>query len=89
MRALVFHFSSLVGLLVFLNQLWHAADIERTLFMAFGTGLAMYIVLMVGFAMTQRILAATPPPNDGAGSAARPGSSDAGSKVRTKTSQAA
>ncbi len=57
MRALVFHISGLVGLLIFLNQLWNAEEIERTIFMAFAAGLVMYTVLMIGFTVTQRILA--------------------------------
>ncbi len=48
MRALVFHFSSLVGLLILLNQLTSTAEIERTLFTAFAAGLGLYTVLMVG-----------------------------------------
>ncbi len=56
MRALVFHFSSLVGLLIFLKQLWNAEEIERTIFMAFAAGLVMYTVLMIGSTVTQRIL---------------------------------
>ena len=56
MRALVFHFSSLVGLLIFLNQLWNAEEIERTIFMAFAAGLVMYTVLIIGFTVTQRIM---------------------------------
>ena len=61
MRALVFHFSSLIGLLIFLNQLSNAAEIERTVFMAFAAGLVMYVVLMVGYVVARRILKATPP----------------------------
>ena len=60
MRALVFHISSLVALLVLLNKLSGTAEIERTVFMAFATGLVMYTVLMVGFAVARRIVAATP-----------------------------
>jgi len=66
MRALVFHFSSLVGLLVFLSQVWNTAEIEQTVIMAFAVGLVMYTVLMVGFAMAQRIMAATPPADEAA-----------------------
>lgn len=64
MRALVFHFSSLIGLLIFLNQLSNAAEIERTIFMAFAAGLVMYTVLMVGFVVTRRILDAKPPADE-------------------------
>ena len=64
MRALVFHFSSLIGLLVFLNQLSNAAEIERTIFVAFAVGLVMYVVLMVGYTVTRRILDAMPPQDE-------------------------
>lgn len=64
MRALVFHFSSLIGLLIFLNQLSNAAEIERTVFVAFAAGLVMYVVLMVGYTVTRRILDATPPQDE-------------------------
>ena len=57
MRALIFHFSSLIALLIFLNQLWNAEEIERTIFMAFAAGLVMYTVLIIGFTVTQRIMA--------------------------------
>ena len=66
MRALVFHFSSLIGLLVFLNQLSNAAEIERTVFVAFAAGLVIYVVLMVGYTVTRRILDATPPQDEAA-----------------------
>ncbi len=56
MRALIFHFSSLIALLIFLNQLWNAEEIEQTIFIAFTTGLVMYTLLMIGFTVTKRIL---------------------------------
>ena len=56
MRALVFHFSSLMALLIFLNQLWNAEEIERTIFLAFTAGLVMYTVLMIGFTVIRRVL---------------------------------
>lgn len=57
MRALVFHFSGLIALLIFLNQLWNAEEIEQTIFMAFTAGLVIYTLLMIGFTVTRRILA--------------------------------
>ena len=78
MRALVFHFSSLVGLLVLLNQLAGAAEIERTLFTAFAAGLVMYTVLMVGFAVVRRIKAAMPPAGEADETAASPGATESG-----------
>ncbi len=57
MRALVFHFSSLIALLIFINQLWNAEEIEQTIFIAFTAGLVMYTLLMIGFTVTKRILA--------------------------------
>ncbi len=78
MRALVFHFSSLAGLLVFLKQLWSSADIEQTVFMAFAVGLIMYTVLMIGFAVGRRILDATPPADRLVEAASSPGAQEAG-----------
>ena len=72
MRALVFHFSSLVGLLVLLNQLWSKAEIERTVFTAFAAGLVMYTVLMIGFAVGHRILVAIPQADEAAGTTSEP-----------------
>ncbi len=56
MRALIFHFSSLIALLIFLNQLWNTEEIEQTIFIAFTAGLVMYTLLMIGFTVTKRIL---------------------------------
>ena len=83
MRALVFHFSSLVGLLVLLNQLWNAAEIEQTIVMAFGVGLVMYTVLMVGFTVVRRILDATPPPDEAFGEAPGSGAVETGADELT------
>lgn len=90
MRALVFHISSLVGLLVLLNQLWNAAEIERTIFMAFGAGLTMYTALLIGFVMIQRIMAfATPSPADeDADPDAEPTAAPAGSGRAAKAGRA-
>ena len=79
MRALVFHFSSLVGLLVLLNRLTSTAEIEGTVFTAFAAGLVMYTVLMVGFAVARRIKAAMPPADEAGETAASPGATESGS----------
>ena len=78
MRALVFHFSSLVGLLVLLNQLTGTAEIERTLFTAFAAGLVMYTVLMIGFAVVRRIKASMPPADEADEAAASPDPTEPG-----------
>lgn len=61
MRALILHFSGIIGLLVFLNQLWNAAAIEHTFVLALGTGLGIYVVLMVGYLVVYRIVKNAPP----------------------------
>ena len=78
MRALVFHFSSLVGLLVLLNQLTSTAEIERTLFTAFAAGLVMYTVLVIGFAVARRVMAAMPPADVAAEAASNPDADESG-----------
>lgn len=61
MRALYTQFSGLAGLLALLNQLWSYAPIERTILIGFGTGLGVYLILMLGDLTISRILAYTPP----------------------------
>ncbi len=80
MQALFANVSGLSGLLVFLNQLWHLAPIEQTLITSFGTGLAVYLVLLVSYAGVQRILAYAPP-EGASGSAAPASSSDTGKEA--------
>lgn len=60
MRVLYTQFSGLAGILAFLNQVWSMAPIERTLIIAFGTGLGVYLLLMLGDIAINRILAYTP-----------------------------
>lgn len=61
MRALYTQFSGLAGLLAFLNQLWTYAPLERTILIGFGTGLGVYLLLILGDVAINRILAHTPP----------------------------
>ncbi|MEX2400089.1 MAG: hypothetical protein WD423_04905 [Rhodothermales bacterium] len=61
MRALYTQFSGLAGLLAFLNQLWTYAPLERTILIGFGTGLGVYLLLILGDVTINRILAQTPP----------------------------
>lgn len=61
MRAIYTQFSGLAGLLALLNQLWSYAPLERTILIGFGTGLGVYLVLLLGDFMINRILAHTPP----------------------------
>ena len=60
MRAIYTQFSGLAGLLALLNQLWSYAPLERTILIGFGTGLGVYLVLMLGDVIINRILAHTP-----------------------------
>lgn len=61
MRALYTQFSGLAGLIAFLNQLWGYAPLERTILIGFGTGLGIYLLLILGDVTINRILAQTPP----------------------------
>lgn len=61
MRALYIHISGLVGLLVFLREVLNYAPIERTILVAATTGLTVYLMLIVGHSIVQRIMAYSPP----------------------------
>lgn len=61
MRTIYTQFSGLAGLLAFLNQLWSYAPLDRTILIGFGTGLGVYLLLMLGDVTINRILAHTPP----------------------------
>ncbi len=64
MQAVLFQLSSLCGLLVFLNQAWSQAPLDRAIFQGLGTGFTIYLVAILGLTIIQRILAYTPPPED-------------------------
>lgn len=64
MRALFANISGLTGLLVLLNHMWSYASLERTLLSAFGTGVAVYLVLILGYVSVRRILAHAPPADE-------------------------
>ncbi len=61
MRTIYTQFSGLAGLLAFLNQLWSYAPLDRSILIGFGTGLGVYLLLMLGDVTINRILAHTPP----------------------------
>ena len=60
MRSIYTQFSGLAGLLAFLNQLWSYAPIESSVLIGFGTGIVVYLLLIVGDLAIHRILAQTP-----------------------------
>lgn len=60
LHSLFLHIGLLAGLVVFLNHLWHQSTLENALLVSFGTGAAIYLVLMVGMVMLQRILSHAP-----------------------------
>lgn len=61
MHRLFTHASVLVGLLVFLKQAWSYAPLGRSILIASSTGLAIYLLLLIGSVLVQRIIAYTPP----------------------------
>lgn len=64
--ALASNVGGLTGLLVLLNRMWDtAAPLEDTLMTAFGAGMAVYLVLMLG-CVGVRYVASLAPPEDAA-----------------------
>lgn len=61
MRAIYTQFSGLAGLLAFLNQIWSYAPLERSIIVGFGTGLGVYVLLLLGDVAINRILSFRPP----------------------------
>lgn len=87
MRTIYTQFSGLAGLLAFLNQLWSYAPLERTILIGFGTGLGVYLLLMLGDVTINRILAHTPPAL--AEEAAGAGDANSDKTEKTETAKAA
>lgn len=56
MRALFSQFSALVGILTFVNQMLAAAQIEKALLTGVCSGLAVYVVLLLGDVAIQRVV---------------------------------
>jgi hypothetical protein len=63
MQALFIQLSGLVGVVSFLNLIWNNASIERTLFVSVGLGALVYLTLMIGGSLIQRILLSMPAPS--------------------------
>ena len=68
MHTLLSNVSGLLGLLVFFQQMWNQAPLEKGLLTACGTGLAAYLVLTLCYAGVCSIMAYTPPPGEEASS---------------------
>ncbi len=56
MRALFSQFSGLIGLLAFVNQMLASAPVEKALLVGTVSGLAVYVVLLLGDVVIQRVL---------------------------------
>lgn len=52
--------SGLVGILVFLQQIWNYAPFERILYLSLGAGTAVYLVLAVGYLSIHHIVQNAP-----------------------------
>ncbi len=61
MNVLFTQIAALTGLFVFINQMWTYASIEKSVFLAFISGLAVYLVLVVGDFSIRAILDFKPP----------------------------
>ncbi len=67
-HALISNVSWLFGLVVFLQQIWSPASIEHTLLTAVGSGLAVYLILAVGYAAARGVVLHGPQPDASASS---------------------
>lgn len=56
MRALFSQFSGLIGILTFVNQMLSSAPVEKAVLTGAGAGLAVYVVLLLGDVVIQRLL---------------------------------
>ncbi len=61
MNVLFTQIAALTGLFVFINQMWTYSSIEKSVFLAFISGLAVYLVLVVGDFSIRAILDFKPP----------------------------
>ena len=87
MTPLFTQFSGLVGVLVFLHQLWDYAPFERALLTAFGVATAMYLVLIVGHVAVRHILDYEPPrlAEEAAGAASNDGDASTSEAAPSKS----
>ena len=61
MNVLFTQIAALTGLFVFINQMWTYSSIEKSVFLALISGLAVYLVLVVGDFSIRAILEFKPP----------------------------
>ena len=61
MNVLFTQIAALTGLFVFINQMWTYASIEKSIFLALISGVAVYLVLVVGDFSIRAILDFKPP----------------------------
>lgn len=62
MQSVLIQLSALSGLLMFLQMAWTQAPLEQALLQGAGTGLAVYLVAIVGLSLVRHILTYTPEP---------------------------
>jgi hypothetical protein len=56
MQVIFSQFSGLVGLMMFLVQLWRGASLDKAIFAAAGAAIAIYLILLVGDILIRRII---------------------------------
>ena len=61
MHVLFIQFSGLIGLLIFLSQLWTHEPLDETLFKACVAAMVVYFALVLGEVTIRNILAQRPP----------------------------
>lgn len=63
-HSLIANLSGLFGLVIFLQELWGQSRLEHTVLTAASAGLAAYLILAIGYAAAQGVLAYEEPPGD-------------------------
>lgn len=61
MHPIFVQISGLIGLLIFLKELWSLAPFERTIMIAAATGFAVYLALILAEILIRRIISFAPP----------------------------
>jgi len=61
MHPIFVQISGLIGLLIFLKELWSLAPFERTIMVAAATGFAVYLALILVEILIRRIISFAPP----------------------------
>lgn len=78
MHTLYIHLSGIVGLFAFVNQLVRYAPLDRTIVVGVASGVAIYVVLMMGEMIVRRIIDSQDAGKDAGGAAGKAAGNSSG-----------